>query len=233
MSRSTRCRSRSRRVRPCYSPATVPFPDQGERDMAIRTGSVYRRKDGIWCAVVQVHGKRRTLYARTEQGARRNLSELQHQFAVTGRLPDAGWRTVSDLVTAWLRSATIKRRTRADRENLNRRYIASELGDVRLTHLDATHLQRLYVALQERGLKRVPAGVHAVVHRALAIAVRWVGYRRIQRTEPSRHTTAHREGTCGASTAFANPSTELARARGARCGRCWPRRERVLAKRWP
>jgi len=64
--------------------------------MVISTGSLYCRKDGLWCAALQVHGKRKIVYSRTEQGARRRLTELQRQLVMTGRLPDPGRRTVSD-----------------------------------------------------------------------------------------------------------------------------------------
>ena len=80
-------------------------------------GSVYRRHDGLWCAALQARGKRKVVYARTEQSARRKLADLQRQFGATGRLPDPGRRTVNDLFVEWLNSATLKPRTRADYEN--------------------------------------------------------------------------------------------------------------------
>jgi|SRR5579864_1564115 len=136
-------------------------------------GSVYRRKDGLWCSALQQHRKRKVVYARTEQAARRKLANLQRQSAIIGRLPDPGRRTVNDVLAEWLKSAMLKPRTRADYENLGRRYIEPAIGHVRLSRPDSIHLQRLYVDLQARGLHRIPAQVHAVMHRVLAIAVRW------------------------------------------------------------
>lgn len=61
--------------------------------MVNRAGSIYRRKDGLWCAALQVLGKRKIAYADSDDGARRQLTRLQREYAVTGTLPDAGRRT--------------------------------------------------------------------------------------------------------------------------------------------
>ena len=56
-------------------------------------GSIYQRKDGYWVGAVQVDGKRRVVYGKTEAQAKKKLAALQQQVAQVGGLPDAGRRT--------------------------------------------------------------------------------------------------------------------------------------------
>ncbi|MDI7277234.1 MAG: site-specific integrase, partial [Anaerolineae bacterium] len=141
-------------------------------------GSVHRRKDGRWQASLQVHGLRRTVYGRTRAEVVAKLAELKRQ-AGGGDLPRPGRRTVNDLLDEWLRvvGPSLRPRTRADYEQVARLYIAPTLGPIRLARLQPSDLQRVISDLEGRGLRRAAAKAHAVLHRALALAVlwRWVG----------------------------------------------------------
>ena len=141
--------------------------------MLSHAGSVYHRKDGLWCAAIQVLGKRKVAYAGSEDSAKRQLARLQREYAVTGTLPDAGRRTLRNLLDDWLEAATLRPRTLSDYKALANRYVLPILGDVKLSRLEPVHLQRLYKDLQAKGLNRVPSQVHRLLHRALHIAVLW------------------------------------------------------------
>ena len=65
-------------------------------------GSVYRRSDGYWCASLQVNGKRKTVYARTEKDAKRKLTGLERQVVRVGALPAGSTRTLGHLLDVWL-----------------------------------------------------------------------------------------------------------------------------------
>ena len=138
-------------------------------------GTLFQRKDGRWQASLQVNGVRKTVYGRTRQEAARKLGELQRQAMDTGALPDAGTKTVNDLLDRWLETAapTLKARTIESYEQTCRLYVRPTLGRVRIDRLAPNRIQRLYTALQKRGLRRAPAKAHAVLHRALKLAVLW------------------------------------------------------------
>lgn len=146
--------------------------------MARRTqgeGCVVQRPDGRWQASLQVDGRRRTLYGKTRQEVYRKLADLQRQTAASGALPNSGTRTVNDLLDLWLETATptLKPRTLADYRQTSRLYLRPALGKTRLGKLTPDRLQRLYSDLQRRGLQRGAAKAHAVLHRALKLAVLW------------------------------------------------------------
>lgn len=106
--------------------------------MVTRTGSVYHRKDGTWCAALQVLGKRKVAYADSEDGARRQLARLQREYAVTGTLPASGRHTVKSLIDDWLKAATLRPRTKRDYEALTSRYVLPVLGHAKLLKIDGT-----------------------------------------------------------------------------------------------
>jgi integrase len=139
----------------------------------VSTGSVYQRRDGRWCAALQVAGRRKVIYGRSKAEARQRLAHLQRQCAVTGRLPDPGRRTVANLLDEWVKVATLRPRTKTEYAALLDRYVRPIIGHVRLARLEPVHLQRLYASLQARGLARAPSQVHRLLHRAFRIAVLW------------------------------------------------------------
>ena len=138
-------------------------------------GSIVQRTDGRWQASLQVHGIRKAVYGRTRQEAARRLGELRRQAIETGALPDAGNRTLDDLLDHWLETAapTLKPRTLADYEQTCGLYLRPDLGQTRLDRLTPDRIQRLYTDPQKRGLRRAPAKAHAVLHRPLKLAVLW------------------------------------------------------------
>lgn len=133
-------------------------------------GTILQRRDGRWQVSLQVNGVRRTVYATTERKARAKLRNLQRQADSDGQLTDGGRRTVSDLVEAWLSSASnLKPTTKEQYRLFFDTYALAPFGDVRLEKVSPNALQRLYASLSPAvGLR-----VHRVLHRAFAVAVLW------------------------------------------------------------
>jgi integrase len=132
-------------------------------------GSITQRKDGRWQAGIRVNGTRRIVYGKTEREARTKLRELQRQIDTTGALPNPGNRTVADLIGEWLASASVKPTTAAQYWMFFDTYVRATLGSTRLINVTPSMIQRLYGKLSPS----VGAHVHAVLHRAFAVAVVW------------------------------------------------------------
>ncbi|MDR7440048.1 MAG: hypothetical protein QN181_09205, partial [Armatimonadota bacterium] len=81
--------------------------------------TVFQRRDGRWQATVSISGRRKTFYGRTEVQARRRAEEFLRRLG-TRPVPDPGRRTVQDVLEAFLRSADLRPRTRADYEDTAR-----------------------------------------------------------------------------------------------------------------
>ena len=133
-------------------------------------GTVYQRSDGRWQASIQIHGKRRSIYAKTEREARAKLRDLQKEADTVGGLADPGQRTVGDLFDTWLDSAPdLKPSTVSNYRCFLDTYVRPTLGDVRLDRVTPNHFQRLYTSLTPS----VAVKVHRILHRAFAVAVMW------------------------------------------------------------
>lgn len=138
-------------------------------------GSITQRTDGSWQGALQVEGRRRFVTGKTEKEVKAKLADLQREAHQNGALSDPGTKTLNDLLDLWLRTAapTLKPRTVHDYESVARRYVRPTIGRLKLTKVTPERLQALYSSLQERKLARVPAHVHALLHRALGMAVMW------------------------------------------------------------
>lgn len=133
-------------------------------------GSVYRRKDGRWCAALQVNGQRRVKYAKTKREARHKLAELQRSVGQSGGLAQPGTRTVNDLLDEWLATAQVRTTTRAHYEWAINAHVRDTIGPLRLSQLQPGDLQRLYDTLP--GV-RLPSKIHRILNKALTKGVQW------------------------------------------------------------
>ncbi len=138
-------------------------------------GCVYQRKDGRWCASLQVNGRRKTVYGKNEREARRKLAEMQSSTSSGNALPNPGRKTLNQLLDLWLQTSApnLREGTLADYRDITNRHIRPRLGHVRLSNLHSEHLQSLYNDLSGKGRKRLPSLVHSLLHRALRFAVLW------------------------------------------------------------
>lgn len=133
-------------------------------------GSIYKRKDGYWVAQLQVHGKRQMKYAKSKREAQAKLAEMQRGVGHDGTLPQPGTRALDDVFGLYFQSAKLRPTTLAHYQWVVETYISPAIGKVRLSKLDASHLQAFYATLDG---PRVPSKVHRLLHRALKEAVQW------------------------------------------------------------
>lgn len=121
-------------------------------------------------------GSRRSVYGRTKGECRKKADEVRklHREGVQalGRT-----QTVEQFLRYWLDAvakATVRPSTQERNESCVRVHIVPHLGKVRLNKLTGQQIQIVYGRLADEGL--APASVvrvHAVLHRALKMAVRW------------------------------------------------------------
>ena len=145
-------------------------------------GSIYRRKNGRWCAAITVEQKpdgtrkRLSIYARTrKEVAERLATILDEQRQGTFIMPDQ--ETVSEYMWRWLEHAKqnrLRRSTYVSYESIVRVHIVPALGRLRLQQLQPMQVQAFLDALCAQRL--APATVlriYAVLRRALGQAYRW------------------------------------------------------------
>ena len=121
-------------------------------------------------------GKRRYVSGKTKEEAHRALRKAR-SCADQGFVFDAGRLTVAEYLDRWLEDSvqgSVRRSTYESYRRQARRYITPAVGRVRLKALTPAHVQRLYREMRDRGLSaRTVEYTHAVLHRALKLAVRW------------------------------------------------------------
>ncbi len=151
--------------------------------------TVFQRKDGRWQATVSVLGRRKVFYGRTEVHARRRAEEFLRRLG-TRTIANPGRRTVQDVLEAFLRSADLRPRTRADYEDTARRYLGPVLRR-RLTHLEPLAVLGVLEGLPTRTALKV----YRLLHRVLGYAVQ-LGYladNPLDRVTPPRYRPARRQ----------------------------------------
>jgi integrase len=132
--------------------------------------AIVRRSDGYYCAAVQVNGKRKFVYGRTEREVAEKLKEVEKQVLLHKNLPDYS-KTVGDLIDYFLKivQPSLKPKTYATYEFVCEKYIRPMIGKTKTARLDAMKIQAMYAECQKRG-KRIPSMVHAVLSRMLRMA---------------------------------------------------------------
>jgi integrase len=169
----------------------------------MRGGLVKRGR--TWSAVLYLGtdaqtGRKRQRWVRLEATTRKE-AETELATLVTkhaeGTLPDATQMTVGDLLTRWLEVARGTRRAstvEAYREAIDY-YLRPRLGHLRLQKLRPLAIQEAYARLREAGGRRgrplsarTVQHAHAVLHRALTMAVKWnlLAVNPADRVEPPR-----------------------------------------------
>ena len=122
-------------------------------------GSMYRRKkDGLWVAQYLVDTpdgktKRKYIYGKKRKDVADKLAEVQKQRG-EGHLLDAGTLTVAKFLADWLESEkeSVRESTHNRREQVLRLHVNPNLGHLRLSKLNALHVQRLYARKLDEGL---------------------------------------------------------------------------------
>lgn len=143
-------------------------------------GSIYKREDGRWVAVVNLgwdggKRKRKYLYGTTRQEVQRKLTKALNDHNRGIPLPDDR-QTVEAYLTAWLRDTVKPNKrplTHRTYESIVNTHIIPRLGKVRLSKLTPKQVQGLLNAKKDEGLspRRVQL-IREVLRNALNEAVR-------------------------------------------------------------
>ena len=140
-------------------------------------GAVFQRGDGRWVARLRLpDASSRYFYGRTKEDVRGRLREAQRSIE-DGRLPVDEKLTLGTYLDRWLDSlpaTDLKPRTVGFYRQYVRSYIAdTDLARKPLARLAPRDLRELYARKLASGLSRSTVHhIHAVLHRALAVADR-------------------------------------------------------------
>jgi len=142
-------------------------------------GSVYRRSDGRWVAVLDLGwrgGKRarKYFYGRTREQVARKLARalVQHQQGYEFANEQL---TVEQFLGRWLeaKQGTVGSGTWTRYEELVRLHVNPRLGKRRLARLKPDQLQQFYGELQASRSPATALKVHRMLHSPFKLAVRW------------------------------------------------------------
>jgi integrase len=167
------------------SPNWTPKQSQkGEMNMAKKRGNnegtVYKRKDGRWCAQVSLSGKRITKYAKTQRECHDWVREITNKIE-HGMTFDATQLTLECYMQSWLtgKDLSIRQNTARNYRRYAEQDILPVIGKMRLQNILPAHIRQLYLRMQAEGKgSRTIQLVHATLHCALKQAVkeRLIGY---------------------------------------------------------
>ncbi len=143
-------------------------------------GSITRRRDGRWSAIVSLGyegGKRarKTLYGHTKEAVREQLTKLLRDRD-QGLPIRTGGQTLESYLTAWLanRKPSIRPRTYEFYESMVRLHIIPELGRLRIEKLAPEHVQPFLNRKLKSGLSPMTVKhIRAVLTIALKQATKW------------------------------------------------------------
>jgi integrase len=110
-------------------------------------GSVYKRKDGYWCAALTVGGRRIVRYATSRREAEQKLADLLVE-ARLGRLARPATLCLQDWWQEWLQGRTLRPTTRDGYERALAP-ILREIGTLRLDRLTPALLAGLFARLRQ------------------------------------------------------------------------------------
>lgn len=138
-------------------------------------GSIRRRSDGRWEALVSLpDGRRKSLYGKTRQEVARKLAEMLRD--ISKGLPVPLERlTVAAFLTDWLamKQLDLRPSTYVNYETQLRRHVIPTIGHLTLTKLTASDLNHMYAETIRKGIS--PTTVyshHLILHKALRDAMR-------------------------------------------------------------
>jgi integrase len=142
-------------------------------------GSIYRRPDGRWVAVLDLgwrDGKRtrKYFYGRTRDQVARKLARglARHQQGYEFANEQL---TVEQFLARWLeaKQGTVTFGTWRRYEELVRLHVNPRIGKRRLARLKPDQLQQFYTELQANRSPATVLKVHRMLHSAFKLAVRW------------------------------------------------------------
>lgn len=143
-------------------------------------GTVYKRKDGRWCAQVSLSGRRITKYAKTQRECHDWVREITNKIE-HGMTFDATQLTLERFMQSWLtgKDLSIRANTARNYRRYSEQHILPVIGKMRLQNILPAHIRQLYLRMQAEGKgARTIQLVHSTLHCALKQAVkeRLLGY---------------------------------------------------------
>jgi integrase len=153
----------------------------GKRRRGHNEGSVFQRKDGRWCAVLNIgwengKRKRKSFYGKTAADVQNQL--LKARSDVSRGLPVVVERqTLQQFFADWLERSLkprAKPRSYESFSTIARLHIVPKLGGLQLAKLQPQHLQGLLDEKTKAGLSpQTVANIRTVLRSALAQAQKW------------------------------------------------------------
>lgn len=138
-------------------------------------GTIYKRSDGYWAAQAKLpDGKRKTVYAKTQQEVRRKLTAILRALDTDMPVQRDERMRLDDFLSDWLARVkpSIKPLTWARYQELVR-HIPPTLGRGALIKVTPAQIERLYADKLASGLSSTTVHhLHSVLHHALGDAVR-------------------------------------------------------------
>lgn len=137
-------------------------------------GSIHKRKNGTWRALISVGGKRLSFTGKSRKECREWLKDMLHQ-ADTGILLEKAQITLESFINRWLVSveASLRPKTWQQYQQIVRDYIIPDLGKIKIIDLRPHHIQALYDNKVGSGVGlRTVQLIHSVLHRTLVHAVK-------------------------------------------------------------
>ncbi len=137
-------------------------------------GSLYHRKDGLWCAQVSLTGRRLTKYGKTQKECRDWIKETLAKID-NGLTYEGTQITLERFFEIWLNGKELSRRpgTVLQYRKTAEAHILPILGKMRLQDIHPAHLKQLYMLKKDEGRgARTVQVIHSILHCALKQAVR-------------------------------------------------------------
>lgn len=137
-------------------------------------GSIYKRKNGSWRALVTVDGKRLTRTFNTKREGQEWIRKMLDEID-SGLVFESTLITLETFINEWLVSIepSVRFNTFKQYEQVSRQHILPTLGEKRLRDVTPEQIQRLYNQMIRNGSSpRTVQLVHSVLHRALVHAVK-------------------------------------------------------------
>jgi integrase len=139
-------------------------------------GSIYDTPDGRHRAQVRLpNGKRPSKVFATKREAQQWIVKML-KAAQDGEVIPSDKITFGYILDRWYSDVvvpTLRPKTIASYESMIRVHIRPELGNIKLANLRPEVIQRFYVGKTKQVSRRTVQYMHAIIHRALAQAVRW------------------------------------------------------------
>lgn len=164
-------------------PKNQQQPDQPDKQPRRKkstygAGSVYPLKDGRFAASIKdpVSGKRIVRYGKTHKEAERQLEDIKFEIR-QHTLATGPNQTLKQFLERWMMDVyyhEVRESSFSQRQSILKVQVLPALGHIQLRKLTAQQVQAFYTKkLREGKSPATIANIHALLHKALKVAVRW------------------------------------------------------------